>query len=414
MVSRAVIIGLVVLFSWNWMPVISHADNAEVLPKGVSNVRVNTKIYSTIDERYDPEGDKEKIYDDYNLTLDSGVFPALSLVEQFFGMPAGTGNVGDSDVMFEWDVTTVDFYFLHGLTDRLTLGIKIPYWDAKNNVSAELETTNATVGKNAALNTLAPLGFPGTVPLTTEDVQNLLGDGLDINGDGNITVQGYGYERIQTWSRSDITDIEVGCRYQYLKKKNWRLAFTGGVRLPTGKQDNPDNLMDRGFGTGAWALLFQFQNDYTGIENLVLNGTVRYDLILPNDETLRIPPSPDLPITRNKEEVDRDLGDEVELEVSGVYSLTEAFSAGLLYRYSFKFKDDVSGNMGFDYSSLEEETNWKEHQYRVSLAYTTIPLVKAKKFPVPMDARVTYRNRFAGKNNIFASEYIGFELSVFF
>ena len=72
----------------------------------------------------------------------------------------------------------------------------------------------------------------------------------------------YGYERFETWSDNGIGDIILGGRYQYFKNDQWRLAFTGGVSMPTGDADNPDNLLDMPFGTGTWGLVFQFQNDY--------------------------------------------------------------------------------------------------------------------------------------------------------
>jgi len=393
---------------------ISYADNAEVLPKGVSRAGVNGKFYSSVDERYNPDGDAEDVAADFNTTLDSSVFPDLGLVEAGFGLPAGSANIGDSVVSFEYDFTIVELAFQYGITDRLTVGIMIPYWDVKNDVSTRLDTSNATVGKSAALNTLAPMGFLDTVPLTTQDAQNLIGSGLDINGDGTVDIQGFGYEPIQTWSDSGLSDIEVGCRYQYFKTEDWRLAFTGGVRFPTGEVDDPDNLVDYGFGSGAYALLFQLNNDYIGIENLVLNATFRYDLVLPDKETRRVPDSVDQPFTTNKEEVDRDLGDVIELEASGKYQFSQAFSFSLLYKYGFGSKDEISGNEGFNYKSLEDETDYTEHVGIIGLSYSTITLFKAKKFPVPLAASISYRNRFAGSNNVLKSQYIGLGLQVYF
>ena len=80
--------------------------------------------------------------------LDSSVFPALSLVEAGFGMPAGSATVGNSVVSMEYDFYLFDFYIEHGITNRLTIGAKIPYWDVKNDVSAALDTSSATVGIN--------------------------------------------------------------------------------------------------------------------------------------------------------------------------------------------------------------------------------------------------------------------------
>lgn len=414
MIKKALIIGIFILLCLQLLLNISYADNAEVLPKGVSRLGVETSFYFPIDQRYNPDGNVEDIAIDFNTSLNSSVFPALSLVETAFGMPAGSATMGSSVVSFEYSFQNINLALQYGVTDKLSAGIVIPYRWEGNDVSAILNTSSATVGKNATINSLAPLAFPGTVPLTTEDVQNLLGNGLDINSDGTIDVPGFGFKRFETWSDNGFLDIEAGLRYQYLKTEGWRLAFTGGARFPTGKVDDPDNLVDYGRGSGAFTLLFRFNNDYTGIKNLVLNGTVRYDLVLPDRETRRVPDDVNRPLTDNKEEVKRNLGDVVELEASGKYTFLEGFNVSLLYKYGFKFKDHISGDQGFLYESLEDETDYKEHIYTAGLSYTTVPMYMEKRFPVPLDVSISYRNRFAGANNIFKSEYVGLGVQIFF
>jgi hypothetical protein len=393
----------------------SYADSAEVLPKGVFRGNITGNFYFSIDKRFDPDGKSEDVAHDFNATLNSNVFPGLALVEQFFGMPPGSANIGRSVVSFEYQFSDLIFDFQYGLMERLSVGIRIPYYWNKTKVDkAFLDTSKATVGKNAALNTIAPLAVPGTVPLTTKDAQNLIGRGLDIDGDGKIDIKGYGYKPIRTWSNSDISDIEVGFRYQYLKTERWRLAFTGGVRLPTGQVDDPDNLIDVGFGTGAYALLFRLNNDFIPIKNLVLNTTFRYDLVLPDKETRRIPDNVNQPITANREKVDRNLGDIFELEASGTYELLQGLNVSLLYRFAFKLKDHVSGGMGYAYESLEDETNWQYHIIETGLSYSTIPLFMAKKFPLPITASFSYKNVFAGKNNYLKQQLFSLNLGVYF
>jgi hypothetical protein len=393
---------------------ICYADSAEVLPKGVANISLDGKFYFKINERFDPDGNTEDVATDYNTTLDSTVFSDLSLVEDFFGMPPGSANLGRTNVSFDYYFTITELTFMYGITDKLSVGILLPYWWVKNDVNSSLDTSAATVGKNAALNNLVPLAVPGTVPLTKKDVINLLAKGLDINGDGTVDIPGFGYKEFGTFKNNGIGDMELGFRYQYLKTENWRLAFMGGVRFPTGEKDDPDDLTAYPIGSGAYAFLFRSNNDYTGIKNVVLNATLRYDLILPDNETLRIPDSVDLPITANKEKVDRDIGDVFEIEASGTYELSEGFNVTLDYKFGASLKDEVSGSKGYAYSSLEDETDYTEHVFIGTLSYTTLPLYMAKKFPVPLTGSISYRNRFAGSNNIFKSQYIGAGIQVYF
>jgi len=311
---------------------------------------------------------------------------------------------------------------LHGLTDRLTVGIKIPYWDVKNKVKTRLDASSATVGKSAigvAFGApLVPLAgggpFGDAVPLTEADVQNLLGGGLDVNSDGIMDIPGFGYDRIESWSDRKLSDIEAGLRYQYLKTEDWRLAFTGAVRFPTGEFSDPDSLVDYPFGGEAWAFLFYFNNDYIGIKNLVLDATFEYELILPHHQKRRVLTDVNVPITIHKENVRINPGDRMEVNASATYELLKGLSFYLYYEYGLTMKDEVSGDLGLSYEALEEETRIKEHVYKVGLSYSTIALYQEKKFPVPLEASVSYRNRFDGKNNVLASEYIQFGIHVYF
>jgi len=120
------------------------------------------------------------------------------------------------------------------------------------------------------------------------------------------------------------------------------------------------------------------------------------------------------PITSNSEIVSRNLGDVFEYEISAKYGFLEGLQASALYKYSFKLRDEISGNKGFNYKSLEDETEAKSHIIIVGLSYTTLPLFLQKKFPLPITASLSYRNRVAGSNNVLKSQYIGFALSALF
>jgi len=100
--------------------------------------------------------------------------------------------------------------------------------------------------------------------------------------------------------------------------------------------------------------------------------------------------------------VERDLGDILQLEFTGRYDFTECFSGGLKYLYVRKFKDDIEGNRGFNYSSLEEETNTEHHNAFVFLGFSTLKMFNEKKFPIPMGLKLEYRNRFAARTTPFS------------
>jgi len=381
-------------------------SGATVLPKGRFGVRLDSQFFFPITERYNQNGDAEDIAVDFNTRLDGTVFPQLNLVDASFFLPPGTASFGNSDVEYEFNVQIFDFYLYYGLTDRVTLGVKLPYWNFKNNVSASLDTSTATVGINsnpAIPSPIAPLAL-GATPLTTADIQQLL-------------KTEYGFDPVEDWSKSGFSDIEIGARYQYYRSENWQLAFTGSVLAPTGRTDDPDSLVDYPFGAGAWGLSFYLNNDFTALQKygLSFTGTFRYVYYFPTSRTVRVPEDVDQPIVglENKEKVDLRVGSDFRIDLEGRYLVFDGLSVFLFYRYLQKFEDSVSGDRGLAYEELEKETDQKEQQFRIGLNYSTVPLYMQKEFPVPLDARLYYRNRFAGEN-VLKSQYIGLDITVFF
>jgi hypothetical protein len=398
-------------------------------------VSIASNFYLPFDKRYNPDGKVEDIAVDFNTSLTSRIFPALAPLNPLVG---GMASLGDTTVSFEYDLTILYFEIGYGITDRLTAGVRLPYWWLTNTVRGRLDSapgSSANVGLNPFFGKpgqppLIPLARGG-VPFTTEDVQQFIGPGLP-------GIPGFGFKRFGSFSDHGLGDVEVGFRYQYLRTDAWLLAATGGARFPTGRVDGPDDLTDYGFGSGAYALLFRLNHDYT-ISNLwkgaqdataeetlggrapgvapgtvVLNGTIRYDLVLPDTQVKRVPDHVNNPLTVNRENVSRDLGDIIELEASAKYNFLTGLTFSSVYKYGFKLQDHVSGHKGYTYSSLEDETDYTEQIVIVSIAYSTFPLYLQKKFPLPLTISLSYRNRFAGSNNVSKSEYIGLGLEVLF
>jgi hypothetical protein len=423
MVRRLFIAVLLILFCSEGIYSVAYAGSAEVLPKGVSRGKVVTTHFFPIEEKFDEHGNIEEIAEIYNVGLGSNIFPNLGLVEAAFGMPAGSANLGRSSVDMEFQFDTINFTFDHGITDKLTVGIDIPYYKARNKVDASLDTSAATVGKSAIgagfgapIVPLAGGGpFGDAVPLTREDLINLISGGIDVNGDGIIDVAGFGYRRFRTWSGEGLGDIKAGLKYQYLKTKSWRLAGTLGARFPTGKLDDPDSLTDwLPENSGTYSVLFRQSSDFTGIKNHVLNLSLGYHLILPSKEELRVLRDANVAISANKERVKRDIGDVYEIEVSDKYTPLKGCNFSLAYNFKKHKKDRVSGDLGFAYNALEKESDLKGHLIKVGASYSTVPLYREKKFPIPLSIDFEYRNRVDGKNNYTRSHYVRLGVSIFF
>jgi hypothetical protein len=422
------------------LPGPAAADDALVLPKGRSTVVLENLFYFPTRERFGPDGDAEELTAAFNgRRLDSSVFSLLQPLDPFVG---GSASIGDARLRFKYHYNILNFGVAYGVTDRLTVGTEIPYYWVRNDVTASLDAgpgSSANVGVSTGPGpgplcgsgaSVLPLACPNTRRFTTEDVQQLLGPGLPGR-------PGFGFKRLRNFEDDGLGDILLGAKYQYWRSQDLRLAASAGVRFPTGRQDDPNDLVDMFWGSGAWGLFGRLHNDYilsnvwkakptpasSGIAtagDMILNGTFRYEWTLPDRVTLRVAEANVLTTTR--ERLDRDLGDRFEFEAGVQYSLTPALSLSGLYRYGFKLKDDFTSHRGLRTQVLEEDTDSTEQQYIVRLGYSTLPLYRAKRFPLPVEVSVAYRDRFAGSgpratgspSQVLKTRYIGLRVQTIF
>jgi hypothetical protein len=390
--------------------------------------------YPSWDKQFNNQGDVESLAYDYNRELDSQVFSLLEPLEpllELFGVVENP-SLGRSIVDFEKNAGIFNILVSHAFTDNITIGLKIPYWTFKNKVKASLDSSSANSAwnpilldpnlvdpRNAAIvamnPTLAEAEFLPTALLSVVGYSDNEIDQLKVTSEDviNLLSTEYGYKRFETWSEKGIGDIELGLKYKYFENEKWRLALQAGSSLPTGREDDPDNLVDYGFGGGSYGFVLGFQNDFVGIQDFVLNGTIRYTNMLSNKETLRVPDDPGYPITVKKERVDRDQGDILELELSAGYKLSEGFGISATYGGFFKEKDSAKGEDGGHLPGLEEETSQTGHTLLVGISYNNLDRFQKKLSRVPFQVSLGHWHRFAGKN-LNKAQYISFKGVLFF
>jgi hypothetical protein len=376
----------------------ASGDSAAVLPQGVARLNLDLYHYQPTTQRYNSDGDREDLaYPFTNAALDSRVLPILAPLDAAVG---GVASIGDVSVRYEYDIDVLDFGFSYGLNEQLSIGFHIPYYWITNHVDTSFDTGNANVGLNPGAGPpLIPLGAGGG-PLSNDDVQNLI-------------VNGYGFEPIDTWSREGIGDVELGAKYLFNRQPYSALAITAGLRVPTGYEDDADLLDDVAWSFGNYALLLRLHYDFlisrlwnTATEfsslaptvgDTVLNLTLRFDYMLPDKKLMRIGDSPDQLFTNNRERVSRKLGNLINLEASLKYQVTEAFAIATTYTYGCKGKDDIDGDMGFNYSSLEADTDSTEQIVILSADYSTLGAFRKNQSKIPMELSLAYRERFDGE-----------------
>ncbi len=68
-----------------------------------------------------------------------------------------------------------------------------------------------------------------------------------------------------------------------------------------------------------------------------------------------------------------------------------------VYTYGFKQKDDIDGDLGFNYASLEADADSIEHIFILELSYSTLAAYRDKKSVAQMEFSIAYRDRFKAK-----------------
>ena len=374
------------------------ADSAAVLPASISRMYGNLYHYLPTTQRYNSDGDREDLAFPFtSATLDSNVLTNLQPLDALLG---ATASIGDVAVAYKYDIEVFDVGYSYGVTDKFTVGFHIPYYWINNKVDASFDSTSANVGLNPGDGTCCiPISLGGQ-PMDNNDVQNLI-------------YSEYGFNAIESWNGEGVGDIEIGAKYQLFLDKSSALAITGGLRSPTGRTDNPDDLTDVPWSYGNYALLFRLHFDYnisnfwkknrTQIHQIIpasgdvlFNTTFRFDYMIGDNQVKRIGDSPDQVFTTNREKVSRKLGNLINIELSAKYYMTETFAFTLLYSYGFKQEDRISGNLGYNYESLETYTDSSQQIIILRASYSTMSSYRRKQYSVPMELSFSYRDRFAG------------------
>jgi hypothetical protein len=359
---------------------------------------------------YDRHGHRDDLGAGYSGVLGSRVFPDLGLLEAGFGMPAGSASLGRSQVSMEYGIRSVDVSCQYGLTDRLSLGASLCFSRVAGRVTARVDTSGATLGFNP------DFGLPGDrfgTPLIPVAEGGLRDDAMAAGLVQDMLSGGYGYRRLESWSGSGPQDLEIGARWRCVRSPDWRLALTGGVRLPTGAGDDPDDLVDLSLGAGCYSLLFRAGGAWTGVEGLEASLSLAFDLNLSCRETVRVPDDIDQPVTANRTRVSRDPGDTVGLEATVSWRLCELWSVHLAYEYGRTFQDRIDGEAGFDCNQLESASGGDSHVAIVGVSLSFLESWSRGGFPLPAGFHLEYRERFSGRN-VFGSRCLEFGVDCLF
>lgn len=189
-------------------------------------------------------------------------------------------------------------------------------------------------------------------------------------------------------------------QYRPINRSVYKQAFKLGVEVPTGRTDDPDNLVDVAFGKGHFISFAEALNDfYIFNGNWILAANAKYAYQWGHTPTYRLLPDSAIPLTSEKEQVYRKPGDIVTLNLHSEVRLVSDLTFNTDYTYTLKQKDKIGGNRyDYDYGILEKNTDQESHVGEIGLNFTTVNLFMKKQFPVPFKLGTFMSRVLSGKN----------------
>lgn len=399
----------------------SHAF-AQLVPKGIGAVQVGYSRYGQNLKYFDENGTSRaqgnKITTDFSAkSMASGKAGSdlqrlYNEMKKFESQGVSKGVADDMDFgRVTGDVkTSIEAQYLgaaYGLTDDWTFTLGIPF------VRASISTTMQYSGNNNAAEIKNRLGN-----LIYREMQ----EGLDTAA--NMSIQNIrddiqvkkGYKSLDEWSYSGLGDIQIGARTMIRGSsfglRSFNLGLQGLVELATGHENDPDSLIDISIGRGYHAFTFSSDAKFSesgfelGLQSFVTQGLGR-------DTVRRVPLGDDaLPGIDRRTNVFWQPGQDLGAAVYVGYG-TDLLSGSYKIGANQHLRDSYRGSLEGNYAALEKASESNSNYQEISLTVSTVKSYLQKQTAVPVIAKLTFHDTFAGQNTT-ASQYVELSLTSFF
>lgn len=398
--------GALVMFQGAWA-----FENAKVMPSGVNRLTFRV-VHSDFSSKTDGAGTARDLEDpiEKDLTFKDVLKNEKDLQKR--ELTAGFmayGGFGEAEALgqftadLEGRVTVYAPIYTRGLTDRLTVAVALPVYDMALNVG---------VGFRAAPTADAfKLALADNYNNQAQGARDFVDRINDAVGRLNTKLVDNGYSRLEPWQETGVGDLQILAKYALVTEGPVALAGQGGVVAPTGRTDDPDNLIDAGFGDGQWDAFVQLSADQPlGGSGVFFNQYAKYTYQFADQKDVRLK-TPEESIEVEKARVGFKLGDKVNAGASVQYGADFGLTSGLGYNYYRKDKDDYDA--GASAGELEKDTFQQSHEAEVSVGYSGVPAFRRKEVPVPFEVSLSYKHQVSSQN-MPVTHFIQLETGVFF
>jgi hypothetical protein len=376
-----------------------------VVPPGVRAL-IYRSVWATLDGSYDATG-KHSGFNFAKRLEASKLAPMVPMVgdltRRLQSIDAGLAqrlDFGQVDANPTADVQANAFGLAYGLIPGLMIVATVPIMTADIRVNGGYRSTTSMQ------QTIADLQRRKNGGQRDQEIDALIQvlQQLPSVSGGNIQaalVQQLGYKPVGDWSARGLGDADVFGHYRFIDESYYKQAVRLGMELPTGRENDPDNLVDIPFGKGNAGTYVQTIHDFPlWNETLTFHAQGKFSYQWASRRTFRLFSDADTPFTSEKESLDFQRGHRFSMGNGVSYQVIRGLKLVSEYEYSGQFGSSVSGGKkpGYNYSMLTEDTDWKSHSLTVGVSFSTVPLFMAKKFPLPCLVGLNHSRVLSGTN----------------
>ena len=176
------------------------------------------------------------------------------------------------------------------------------------------------------------------------------------------------------------------------------MVLQGSVVLPTGEVEDINKALDIPTGDGQTDIGIGVVHDFNATNDLTFTSSLEYTHQTKDNVEARVPEVSDSKVTNDIDSsVKRKLGDIVKGQLSVQYNVFKGITLGSGYTYQFKNKDIYRGSKfsqeRYEWmSNLGQAPEQSMQSLLIQADFSTIPLFKEKKFPVPLKLTLTLVN----------------------
>ncbi|MCY4644453.1 MAG: hypothetical protein OXB88_07525 [Bacteriovoracales bacterium] len=390
-------------------------DSADILPKGVRNLRYNS-ILGGANDKFGPTGSVvgvgdamnlevsyQRLIDGQNTEEERGILQGY-LERHDRGMDGIAGKTtGEVNVAVDAQVPILAW----GITDKWTMAMVVPVVTIQTHVDTGFVASN-DLQKIATQLVGEGKGFKA------KEVKQKTDAAISDKNDK------YGYDPLPrpltSREQTSLGDIRLINKIQLAKKTDYTLTFVNELTLPTGRTVDIDQAVDVATGDGQFDLSLGAVAAYRLSERSSFWSRLGYTWQVSDRVARRVPQDGDSSLSPDLDgQVIRDLGNSLYASVGGSVDIYKGIVLKGQYAFQYKGADEYEGDKyeSYRYDFLGKNTKQRLHSLQLGINYSTVSLFRQKKFPLPLDFNLISAIPLAGENVVKDSSVVA-EAAVFF